>query len=213
MRPVFGLRPDRSSKAALLAFAAGLIAATPGPAWASTLATDQIDGLIAAGAIALRNQDGTPFRLSVSNETGDPVTLSGRPVGNMTAVWVETERGEPETDFRAVVDVLPIPVWVRDAARMLRWGNRAFLAAVARDDVNAAIGDQASIEKTESDLAAAALAEGHAVEAKRFAVIGGQRRALALTEVPITNGQVIGAAIDVTDVSNAEARLQQHIDA
>src|SRR5437764_11115357 len=261
MRPVFGLRPDRSSKAALLAFAAGLIAATPGPAWASARATDQIDGLIAAGAIALAvgaslwasallgvaqrlrrqlqrtcasvrtavaardalvgaardpvavwgtgdgpawsyggaeavvqsclagtnsaelahalallNQNGTPFRLSVSNETGDPVTLSGRPVGNMTAVWVETERGGPETDFRAVVDVLPIPVWVRDATRMLRWGNRAFLAAVARNDVNAAIGDQASVEKTERDLAAAALAEGHAVEARRFAVIGGKRR-------------------------------------
>ena len=51
MRPVLGLRPDRSSKAALLALAAMLVAATP--AWASAFAVDQIDGLIAAGAIAL----------------------------------------------------------------------------------------------------------------------------------------------------------------
>ena len=53
MRPVLGLEPDRRSKAALLAFAAMLVAAPPGPAWASALPTDQIDGFIAAGAIAL----------------------------------------------------------------------------------------------------------------------------------------------------------------
>ena len=41
--------------------------------------------------------------------------------------------------------------------------REAFLAAVARDDVTAAIDDQASIEKTERDLAASALAAGHAV--------------------------------------------------
>src|ERR1700690_2685776 len=53
MRPVLGLRPDPSSKAALFAFAAMLVAATPGPAWASALPTDQIAGLIAVGAFAL----------------------------------------------------------------------------------------------------------------------------------------------------------------
>ena len=52
-----------------------------------------------------------------------------------------------------------------------------------------------------------------ALEAKRFTVVGGQRRALAFTHVPIADGDIVGTAIDVTDIASAEARLQQHIDA
>ena len=44
-------------------------------------------------------------------------------------------------------------------------------------------------------------------------MVDGQRRALAFTHAPLGNGQIMGTAIDVTDITNAEARLQQHIDA
>jgi signal transduction histidine kinase len=58
-----------------------------------------------------------------------------------------------------------------------------------------------------------ARAEGQTLDAKRFAVVAGQRRALAFTHSPLDDGRIVGTAIDVTDISNAEARLQQHIDA
>jgi signal transduction histidine kinase len=50
------------------------------------------------------------------------------------------------------------------------------------------------------------------LEARRFAVVSGQRRALSFSHAPVAEG-VVGSAIDVTDISTAEARLQQHIDA
>ena len=50
-------------------------------------------------------------------------------------------------------------------------------------------------------------------ESKRFSVVGGQRRALTFTEIPLGDAGVIGTAVDVTDVAAAEARLQQHVDA
>ena len=50
-------------------------------------------------------------------------------------------------------------------------------------------------------------------ESKRFAVVAGQRRALALVDTPLPDGHIAGMAVDVTDLTNAEAKLQQHIDA
>jgi signal transduction histidine kinase len=170
-------------------------------------------GAEVADALSLLRQSGTPFLLTATDEAGEPATLRGRPVGKVAAIWIETVGGADEWNFRAVLDAVPIPIWLRDASRNLCWGNRAFLAAVEGKDLEAALAEQVSIERTERDLAASARTQGQASEAKRFVVIDGQRRALALTHVPTANGDVVGAAIDVTDLANAEARLQQHIDA
>ncbi len=116
-------------------------------------------------------------------------------------------------DFRAVLDALPVPVWLRDKTLALIWGNRAFLSAAGAEDEEAALAAQAALDKSERDLASAARSEGHTMEAKRFAVVGGHRRALAFTHIPLERDGIVGTAIDVTDISNAEARLQQHIDA
>lgn len=165
-----------------------------------------------AEALALLNQNGTAFRLNVETESGEPVTLRGEPVDRMAAVWIERER-PTETDFGTVLDAIPVPVWVRDTSCSLRWANRAFLAATGRKSVESAIADQSSLERAERDLAAAAHARGEPGGATRFTVVGGQRRALALMHVPLANGEIVGTAIDVTDLANTEARLQQHIDA
>ena len=70
-----------------------------------------------------------------------------------------------------------------------------------------------SLDKTERDLAASARSQNVMLEAKRFAVVAGQRRAITFTEIPLGDAGIIGTAMDVTDVAAAEARLQQHVDA
>ena len=297
MRPVMGLLPDDSCRAAPFTFAVTFLTLFASPVSAASLGPEQIEGLIAAGAIALAigtslwaaaligvaqklrhqlnrrlatfrasiaardalltssrdpvvvwnvgekqawgyggaesvvqsclagansaalskalaflNQNGTAFRLNVETDTGESVALRGEPVGSMTAVWVERGRGT-QTDFRTVLDAIPVPVWVRDSSCLLRWGNRAFLGAIGRTNLETAVTDQTSLERTEPDLAAAARSEREPSEARRFVVVGGQRRALALTHARLANGEIVGTAIDVTDLANAEARLQQHIDA
>jgi signal transduction histidine kinase len=157
---------------------------------------------------------GTAFALIVHDTLERRIAVRGRAVGGMAALWIEPEAvaAAAPLDFRAVLDALPVPVWLRDKASSLIWGNRAFLAAVGARDVEAASREQAALEKSERDLAASARAQGRAMEAKRFAVVGGSRRALAISEVPLATG-VVGTANDVTDVAAGEARLQQHIDA
>lgn len=164
----------------------------------------------ALGALADR---GAPFLLDARDETGRAHRLRGRAAGAMAAIWVETSGPAGLADFGAVLDAIPLPVWLRDSSRTLAWGNRAFLAATNQADVGAAVAAQAALDKSDRDLASAARSQGHLVESKRYAVVGGQRRALMLSHVPLADGAVIGTAVDVTELSNVQARLQQHIDA
>ena len=120
-------------------------------------------------------------------------------------------RPNRESISAAFLDALPVPVWLRDKTLSLVWGNRTFLAATGAKDAESVA--QATLDKTERDLAATARNQGVAYEARRFAVVGGQRRALAFSETPLDGAGVVGSAIDVTDVAAAEAKLQQHIDA
>ncbi len=165
-----------------------------------------------ARALDALSDKGAPFQLSVRDQKGNAVNLRGRAVGAMAAIWVETNAADG-IDYRTVLNAIPVPVWLRDRARALVWGNNAYLDAVGEPNLASAIGAQSMLERSERDLASMARAEGRPLESKRFAVIGGQRRAIAFTHVPVTDGAVVGTAIDVTEVSNAEARLQQHIDA
>ncbi len=160
------------------------------------------------------SERGVMFTQVVHDTLERKIHVRGRAVGGMAAVWIEPETAATAqpTDFRAILDALPVPVWLRDRTLSLVWGNRAFLAAAGASDVAAANREQVALEKTERDLAASARTQSQPLEAKRFAIVSGQRRALALTEVPIDAG-VVGTASDVTEVAAGEARLQQHIDA
>ena len=159
-------------------------------------------------------EKGAPFTLAAHDTPGRAIAIRGRAVGAFVALWLaEEETKKGVLDFRGVLDALPMPVWLRDRTLALIWGNRAFLHAAGHGDTDAAVAHQGSLEKSERDLASAARAEGGPTEAKRFTVVNGHRRALAFTHVPISEGQIVGAAVDVTETANAEARLQQHIDA
>jgi signal transduction histidine kinase len=157
---------------------------------------------------------GLAFQLPVSDAHGRKLVARGRAVGGMAAVWLEEPMVAAEAaDFRAILDALPIPVWLRDKGLALSWGNHAFLASAGAADLDSARRDGAAIDKTERDLAQSARSQNVMLEAKRFAVVNGQRRAITFTEIPLGDAGIIGTAVDVTDVAAAEARLQQHVDA
>ncbi|MBL6851885.1 MAG: PAS-domain containing protein [Alphaproteobacteria bacterium] len=166
-------------------------------------------------AIDALSDAGLAFAMTAHDKAGRTFTVRGRAVGAMAAVWIEEEAQTAEApatiDYRGILDSLPMPVWLRDKALSLVWGNQAFLDATNTRDP-AAIA-QAALDKTERDLAATARTQGGVYEARRFSVVNGHRRALEYTETPLDNAGIVGTAIDVTDVATSEARLQQHIDA
>jgi len=173
------------------------------------------DALALSRALDGLSERAEPFALAARDRHGHRIHFRGRAVGGMAAVWLEPERGVKghALEFRAVLDALSVPVWLRDKALSLVWANRAFVEASGSPNVETAIARQAALEKSESDLAATARNSGQHQEARRFAVIGGQRRALAFSHQPLEDGTVVGSAVDVTENVQADAKLQQHLDA
>jgi signal transduction histidine kinase len=174
------------------------------------------DALLVSQALDDLAKAGAPFALSTRNRDGEAIRVRGRAVGGFAALWMEKEVApavQGSADVRAALDALPLPVWLRDRSLALLWVNQAYATAVGATDAPSAIVAQTPLDKSERELAAAARADGQTVDAKRYAVIAGQRRALTFTEIPLEDGAILGMAIDVTDLSNAEAKLQQHLDA
>ncbi len=103
--------------------------------------------------------NGAPFALTVREKGGRKIAARGRAVGGMAAVWLEEEKvNAQKADFEAILDALPVPVWLRDRTLSLLWGNQAFLSAAGENDVETALAHQAALDKSERDLAAAARA-------------------------------------------------------
>jgi signal transduction histidine kinase len=171
------------------------------------------DALALSTAIDALSDRGAPFVLPVADMHGRKLVARGRAVGAMAAVWLEEPvTAEASADFRAILDALPLPVWLRDKGLALSWANHAFLKATGATDLAQARMNQTALDKSERDLAAQARSQNGIQEARRFTVVNGQRRALSFTEIPLGDAGIIGTAVDVTDVAAAEARLQSHAD-
>jgi signal transduction histidine kinase len=173
------------------------------------------NALALSGAIDGLSDRGAGFSLAVQDHRGRRLVARGRAVGSMAAVWMEEPQVPVEqgADYKAILDALPIPVWLRDKGLALSWGNHAFLKGAGAADLETARREQVALDKGERELAQAARAANAPQQSKRFSVVGGQRRAINFTQIPLGDAGVIGAAVDVTDTAAAEARLQQHADA
>jgi signal transduction histidine kinase len=173
------------------------------------------DALALSGALDGLADRGAGFSLRVRDKHGRRLVARGRAVGSMAAVWVEDQPAAVEqgADYKAILNALPIPVWLRDKGLALTWGNHAFLKGAGTADLDSARREQVALDKDERELAQAARTANAPQQSRRFSVVGGQRRAMHFTEIPLGDAGVIGTALDVTETAAAEARLQQHADA
>jgi signal transduction histidine kinase len=172
------------------------------------------DALALSAAIDSLSDRGAPFQIPVTDAHGRKLIARGRAVGGMVAVWLEEPTVAAEAaDYKAILNALPTPVWLRDKGLAVTWGNHAFLKGAGARDIEELRLTQGALDKNERELAANARGQNSIVETKRFTVINGQRRALSFTEIPLGDAGVIGTAVDVTDLASAEARLQSHVDA
>ena len=173
------------------------------------------EGTVLSAHLDALSREGVPFTLNVRGKGGEPLSVRGLAMSGMAALFLSIEQPQSATgdpDLRSVLDALPIPVWLRGKDMALSFVNRAFLAATGAPSADAALSGDIALDRSERELAETAKSAIEPVEAKRFAVIGGHRRALAFTLAPVFGG-VAGAALDITALSDAETRLKQHIEA
>lgn len=172
------------------------------------------DASILASALSALFKDGTPFEFSVRSARGTRILIQALPVLGYAAVFLkETSASDAEVDYRAALDALPIPVWVRGPDLRLRWGNCAFLAMAGATSSQQAVNTNAMLDRAELDLASAARDGAEVVNAQRYMTAKGERRALTMNLSRLPNSSIAASAIDVTDTVRSEARMQIAADA
>ncbi len=99
--------------------------------------------------------------------------------------------------LRALLDVLPVPVWLRDADLGVAFTNRACTREAIEDSVR--------------DLAMRARTEGKAVAERHVLSVGGAERLLEVTETPIEGwAGTAGFAIDRYENQGTKEKSQRH---
>lgn len=177
---------------------------------------DCLDGPDASqllAAIDALHGRGEGFELAARDPDGRKCRVRGRAIGGSAAVWLEREDESAlhGAELTAALDALPMPIWLRDPDMSLRWANRAFLTAVAANDIGSARDQQAGFDKAERSLAKAAASEGRARETERYVLVDGIWRNFALTHIPLEGGAVAAAAIDGSRAAEAEVQLKRHL--
>ena len=187
-------------------------------AFGAWLAVDDARSMIRA--IEKLRAHGEGFSRSLTTSAGRQIEAEGRAiagravmklrdVGGIERRLTELSRAhealKTETDaLRVMIEALPCPVWVRDAAGELAFANAAYARAVgAGDGLSAvALGTELVDRAARAELERA---QGGAMT-RLPVVVAGHRRSLDLIEVAGTHGRA-GIGIDATEVESLRAEV------
>lgn len=179
-------------------------------------------------AIQTLSQQGSMFSVTAPALDGRLYHTYGKSAAGQAAVWVrdaspgaeqiyqlsaQLAQAETRLDaLAAAMDAAPEAMWQRDSDLTLTWVNKGYLDAVDQTDAESVLKEQKELDRNSRDLAQRALIFGEAQKETRYVVIGGQRRAMDVTAVPLPHG-VFSFARDVTELDELSRTLQQHLDA
>ncbi|HET8727223.1 MAG TPA: ATP-binding protein [Alphaproteobacteria bacterium] len=132
-----------------------------------------------------------------------------------------SEARRVQAELCAVLDALPLPVWLRRPDLSLGWVNRAYRDAVD-GTLDAVIEEQREITaggigESGRALAQRAQRDGACQSESRHVVVGGERRLMELSETPMAlpaedgAGPTIGYAFDVTRLEEARSELARYV--
>jgi len=124
--------------------------------------------------------------------------------------------------FEQSADLVSFPLWIRDEKLSLSWANNAYVAAVDASNRSEVL-DQgkelvtSTVGKAAKDLARAAkIAQAPHME-KHFVVIGGERRAVEIHNIPFEyadgSSGYLGYALDITELEKTKGELIHHTEA
>ena len=178
------------------------------------LAIEGPDAKFVASAVDELVREGTAFSLLAGCNDMTRIAIRGKLVAGRAVVFAKRTDAPDETiEHAAVLDAMPAPIWVRGRDLALRWCNQAFLNVCGATSLAQAIKTNAVIQRGEIDVARAALQGTGSVDAVRYALVNGTRRAYSLNLSSLPDSSVAGIAIDITDKAKTEAKLRLAADA
>ncbi|RMF17539.1 MAG: sensor histidine kinase [Alphaproteobacteria bacterium] len=115
-------------------------------------------------------------------------------------------------EWRDLAEATPCPTWLRNEDGRLIAVNAAYAEAVEADSPADVLARQIeliseAISGSSRRLAREVRESGKAAAERHFGVIGGERRALLLHEIPLSDGKTGGFAVDITEAEDLRAEL------
>lgn len=174
---------------------------------------DGPDAACLVAAIEALDNLGEAFTFAVRAKGGCRYAVRGQTIGANAAVWLEEEDETVSLgrQLTALLDALPLPVWLRGSDVTLRWGNRSFLSAAGAESIEAARAQQAAFDKAERALAESVSGEHTARETERYALVAGAWRSYVLMHLPLEDGSVAAIAVDRSRAAEVEFELKRHL--
>lgn len=121
---------------------------------------------------------------------------------------LRAEAARAKGDFAALVGLIeaaPLPMWFRGPDARLKLVNKAYVTAVAGESADAVVEAQTELVEAVDGLTAAQVA-GQAAQRKTAverivaATIGGERRSLRVSDLPLGDEGVAGYAVDIEEM-------------
>ncbi|MXO73714.1 histidine kinase [Altererythrobacter aerius] len=181
-----------------------------------------------AALVSRTQKTAAPFRMAIT-PAGSQRSLAVRGTladpqvapGGAALLWIfdfsesenelanlRAEASRARADFAALVGLIeaaPMPMWFRGTDARLKLVNRAYVAAVGAESADAAVAAQAELIEAVDGLSAAQIAAQASqrkapIERIVAATIGGQRRSLRVSDLPLGDDGVAGYAIDIEEM-------------
>jgi signal transduction histidine kinase len=176
----------------------------------------------------LRDQ-GESFRLSVESTSARHLEITGRPVGGSAVMRIKDVSGDRREvsrlvalqaqtkqdleAFRAMLETLPSPAWVRNGDGRLTWVNSAYAMAVEAEDQRSVVASGIElIERPAREAIALARGAGQPYRGRAAVTAAGERRTFELVEAPAETSSV-GLALDLSEVETIRVALKQEVEA
>lgn len=213
-RTLFGIPGLPSTEAELLRF----------NIWLDEKSTAQIKEALEA---LLAN--GAAFNMILRTEAGGHIEADGRASGGRAVLRLRDVAGYKRDlgaiadrhanltrdikSSRAILDALPIPVWLRGADGRITWSNTAYAKAVdASSEAEVREKQIELLESRQRAVADKALKKGATYSERVPLIVGGERKSHDVILLPL--GEITaGAAIDVAAVEKAQGELERQISA
>jgi signal transduction histidine kinase len=125
------------------------------------------------------------------------------------------EGAAAESGLGLLADFYPAPTWVVDSAGRLAWANRAWLAEMKVETVEAAREKRLSFDRGADMIVAEAGRLHQRQEGFRWTTGGGRRRAWRIVAEPAPGGAgaVLAFALDMTEAEETRDTLRRHVEA
>jgi len=202
---------------------------------------DTADAAALEGQYLALEQESRPFSLKVHTENRTKTLrlrgASGADVNGrdrFCILWAEDISAEDDALIRlrrareeaekqlglmeGALDHFPVAAWLRDGTGRLSWGNQAYAAMLGAPQADIAPSQIEIMISAKSggtapkDMAASALQGGKPVACRTHVIVGGKRRWMELTEIPLPSTLgTLGLARDATREEEIQTELDRHM--